>query len=54
MHILKNLKDYHYFTLYRIKKVRDKLQQKSDQCTRIKEENSDLEDEIKQLKESHQ
>ena len=38
----------------RLRRARDQLQSKNDECSRIKEENSELDDEIKQIKESHQ
>ena len=38
----------------RLKRARDQLQSKSDECSRVKEENSELDEEIKQVKENHQ
>ena len=38
----------------RLRRARDQLQSKSDDCSRVKEENNELEEEIKQLKENHQ
>jgi cell division protein FtsB len=43
-----------YFLMCRLRRARDQLQGKSDECSRVKDENSELDDEIKQLKESHQ
>ena len=39
---------------HRLRRARDQLQSKSDDCSRVKEENNELEEEIKQLKENHQ
>lgn len=38
----------------RLRRARDQLQGKSDECSRVKDENNELDDEITQLKESHQ
>mgnify|MGYP002803381893 FL=1 len=38
----------------RLRRAHDQLRSKSDKCSRVREENSELDDEIKQVKENHQ